>query len=98
MAQAKKPTRHASAIKAYRQSVRRQTRNRQIKKGIRLAARAVTEAAAAKDAAKLPELIAAASSALDKAAKGGAIHWKTAARRKSRLAQRAAAQLAAPKA
>lgn len=89
MAQAKKSKRHASAMKAYRQSVRRNLRNRDIKKSVRLASRAVIDAASAKDTGKLSELMAAAA-ALDKAANKGSIHWKTAARKKSRLAQRAA--------
>src|SRR5579883_2655148 len=99
MAQAKKSKRHASAMKAYRQSVTRNLRNRDIKKDLRLAARALTDAAQAKDTGKLAELMSAASAAIDKAAQKGAIHWKTAARKKSRLAQRAASLSAAsPKA
>ena len=92
MAAKKKPTRHASALKAHRQSLRRYLRNRAMKKQIRLASKAVLET---KDA-KTPELLAKAASTLDKAAQQGTIHWKTAARRKSRLAKRAAAQSAAP--
>ncbi|OGR86644.1 MAG: hypothetical protein A3J74_10140 [Elusimicrobia bacterium RIFCSPHIGHO2_02_FULL_57_9] len=90
MAQAKKPKRHASALKAQRQSQRRSSRNRLIKKGVRLAVRAVMDAIAKKDAVKLPELMSKASSALSKAAQRQTIHWKTAARKKSRLAARAA--------
>ena len=96
MAKPKKSARHASALKAHRQSDKHNLRNREIKKGIRLAARAVAEAAAAKDTAKLGELMGSAASAIDKAARGGAIHWKTAARKKSRLAKRIAAQSSAP--
>lgn len=91
MAKPKKSARHASALKAYRQSVKRNLRNREIKKGIRLAARAVADAASAKDTTKLGEMMAAAASAVDKAAQSGTIHWKTAARKKSRLAKRIAA-------
>ncbi len=91
MAQAKKSKRHASAMKAYRQSVTRNLRNREIKKDLKLAARALTDAAQAKDTGKLAELVATASAAIDKAAHKGAIHWKAAARKKSRLAQRVAA-------
>lgn len=91
----KKQTRHASALKANRQSETRNARNRNIKKGVRLATRAVVEAAGAKDSAKVGELMPAAASSLDRAAQRGAIHWKTAARRKSRLAKRANLQLAA---
>ena len=95
MAKPKKSTRHASAMKAYRQSVKRNLRNRDIKKGIRLAVRAVSDAAAAKDTTKLAELMATAASAVDKAARTGALHWKTAARKKSRLAKRLLASPAA---
>lgn len=87
--------RHRSAIKAHRQSVKRNLRNRNTKKGIRVALRAVTDAAAAKDTGKLAELMAKASSELDKAARTGAIHWKAAARKKSRLAHRTAQAAAA---
>jgi small subunit ribosomal protein S20 len=94
MAKPKKTTRHASAMKAYRQSIKRNLRNRDIKKGIRLAVRAVSDAAVAKDATKLNQLLSTASSAIDKAAQRGALHWKTAARKKSRLAKRLAAPAA----
>ncbi len=97
MAQVKKSMRHRSAIKAHRQSVKRNMRNRTIKKGIRLALRAVSEAAAAKDTGKLAEFMAKASAELDKAAKTGAIHWKAAARKKSRLAHRTAQAAVAAK-
>lgn len=89
----KRVKRHPGAIKAHRQSDRRNLRNRLAKKGIRETTRAVWEAATTKDAKKTGELMSAASSSLDKAAQRGAIHWKTAARRKSRLAKRVAGQL-----
>lgn len=95
MAKPKKTTRHANAMKAYRQSIKRNLRNRDIKKGIRLAVRAVSDAATAKDTAKLGELLSSASSAIDKAAQRGTLHWKTAARKKSRLAKRLVSQPAA---
>jgi small subunit ribosomal protein S20 len=95
MAQAKKPKRHASALKANRQALTRMLRNRSVKKGVRLAVRAVADAASAKDAGKVAELMAKASSALDKAVRSGTLHWKTAARKKSRLAGRMASQLSA---
>lgn len=95
MAKVRKITRHASGRKAHRQSLKRTARNRVAKKGIRLAARAVADAAQAKDASKVAEFISAAAAAIDKAAKSGAIHWKAAARKKSRLVARAANQLAA---
>ena len=82
----KKQTRHKSALKAHRQSIKRAINNRGIKKGIRAAVRAVIDAAKAKDVKQVAEFTAKASSALDKAAKSGTIHWKAAARKKSRLA------------
>ena len=90
----KKTMRHRSAIKAHRQSRRRHARNVAMKKTVRQAARAAGDAAAAKNP-KTSELLAKASSAFDRAARRVAIHWKTAARRKSRLAKRVAAGLAA---
>ena len=85
----KKQTRHKSALKAHRQSLRHAILNRQTKKEIRVALRAVVDAAKAKDVKKVAELTAKASEALDKAAKHGSIHWKAAARKKSRLAAQA---------
>ena len=82
----KKQTRHKSALKAQRQALKHAAHNRSIKKGVRAAVRAVVDAAKAKDVKKVAEFTAKASEALDKAAKNGAIHWKAAARKKSRLA------------
>lgn len=92
----KKQTRHKSALKAHRQSLTHAVMNRQVKKDVRLAVRAVVDAAKAKDVKKVAELTAKASSALDKAAKSGAIHWKAAARKKSRLAAAVQKMAAAP--
>jgi len=92
----KKQTRHKSALKAQRQSITRALLNRSAKKGIRLAVRAVIGAAKAKDVQKVAELTAKASEALDKAAQHGTIHWKAAARKKSRLAAEAKRLVGAP--
>jgi small subunit ribosomal protein S20 len=82
----KKQTRHKSALKAHRQAVKHTFQNRAIKKDVRAAVRAVVDAAKAKDVKKVAELASKAAAALDKAAKRGTIHWKAAARKKSRLA------------
>lgn len=82
----KKRTRHKSGLKAHRQSVKHARRNREIRQSVRLAVRAVMDAAKVKDIGKLPELTAKAAEVLDKAAQSGTIHWKTAVRKKSRLA------------
>ncbi len=92
MAQQKKSQRHPSALKAQRQAAKRNIRNRDSKKRIREAVRGALDAASSKDGGKAKELSSAAYSAIDKAARTGALHWKTAARRKSRLAKRLAAK------
>lgn len=92
----KKQTRHKSALKAHRQSIKHAIHNYGIKKNVRAAVRAVVDAAKAKDVKKVAELTGKASAALDKAAQSGTIHWKAAARRKSRLALAANKLVAAP--
>ncbi len=82
----KKQMRHKSGLKAHRQSLKHAIHNAGIKKSVRLAVRAVTDAVKSKDVKDLGALTGKASSALDKAAKRGTIHWKAAARKKSRLA------------
>jgi len=94
MAKIKKTGRHTGAIKAARQAVRRMLRNRSVKRGIRTQAKAFIEAAGRKDATALQTLMPEVASAWDKAAKTGAIHWKAAARKKSRLARLANAAAA----
>lgn len=89
-----KTGRHTSALKAVRQAERRTLRNRTVKRNIRGAAKRFYEATANKDKAGAQKLFVEASSAWDKASKSGAIHWKAAARKKSRMAQ-AQAKLAA---
>ena len=89
-----KTGRHTSALKAVRQAARRTVRNRLVKKGIRSAAKKFFEALGKKDKTA-SELMEKASSVWDKASKSGAIHWKAAARKKSRMA-RAAQKAAAP--
>lgn len=83
-----KTGRHTGAIKTNRQALRRRLRNAILKKK----AREVTKELLASigDKAKAGKLYVGAASSWDKAAKKGSIHWKTAARRKSRLALRLA--------
>ncbi|OIO06891.1 MAG: 30S ribosomal protein S20 [Elusimicrobia bacterium CG1_02_63_36] len=89
-----KTGRHTSAIKAARQAEKRQIRNRATKKATRETTKAVLQAIEKKDATEAQKTLKSAVSAIDKAQKKGSVHWKTAARRKSRLASRVA-QLAA---
>ena len=64
-------------------------RNRIVKRGIRGAAKKFYEAVASKDKGAAQTQLNQASSAWDKAAKSGAVHWKAAARKKSRMARQA---------
>jgi len=91
-----KTGRHTGAIKTHRQSERRALRNRAAKKKIRLIAKELLGAAAKKDAKAVAELTGKFSSAWDKAAKTGLIHWKTVARKKSRLIKSVQSALKGP--
>jgi len=91
----KKTKRHASGVKAQRQSERHARVNRAAKKNIRLEIKAALAAAKAKDPVKTKELVSKAVSSLDKAAQKNVIHWKAAGRRKSQLARNAELLLAA---
>ena len=62
-------------------------RNRITKRAIRGAAKKFYEAVASKDKAAAQTQLNQTSSSWDKAAKSGAIHWKAAARKKSRMAR-----------
>jgi len=96
MAKIKKTGRHTGAIRAARQAHRRMLRNRAVRRHIRALAKQLVEAAAKKDGPAIQRLMPEAASAWDKAAKSGAIHWKAAARKKSRLAQLAQKAYPAP--
>ena len=83
-----KTGRHTSALKAHRQSERHAEHNLQIHSAIRTLARKVESAVAAKDAKAAKALLNEAFAAWDKAAKTGIVHWRSASRKKSRLATR----------
>ncbi len=76
-----------SSEKALRQSLKRRDRNRARKRAAKLASRAALDAAKAQ-APEAGDKITLAQKAFDKAARSGAIHQKTADRRKSRLIKR----------
>lgn len=73
-----------SAIKRWHQSLKRRTRNRATRTFARTAVRTVRETAAAGE--DTATNLSAAYSALDRAAKKGAIHKRKASRQKRRLA------------
>ncbi len=82
-----KTGRHTSAIKAARQAVRKASNNKGVRKNIKQVTKDYAAMVLTGDTAKSTELLSKVASTLDKAAKKGVIHWKTAARRKSRMAK-----------
>lgn len=78
---------HKSAIKRHKQSLQKAARNRANRTRVKNAIKAVRLAVQEKDAEKANAAFASATSVLDKTATKGAIHWKTAARKISRLAK-----------
>lgn len=83
-----KTGRHTSAIKAWRKSEKLASRNRGVKTRIHDASKEFGALVAKKDLDNAQKMLPKAYALLDKAAKTGTIHWKAAARRKSRLAAR----------
>ncbi|MFZ1948243.1 MAG: 30S ribosomal protein S20 [bacterium] len=77
---------HKSAIKRMRQDAVKRARNRSLKAAVKTAAKKVRQTSGADEVAKI---MPGAASIIDRAAKKQAIHWKTAARLKSRLARSA---------
>jgi small subunit ribosomal protein S20 len=76
-----------SALKRWRQSLKRRDHNRARRSVTRTAVRRVREAVAAGDQAAITATLAEAYSNLDRAAKTGAIHTGKADRQKQRLAK-----------
>src|SRR5438105_15287168 len=74
-----------SQIKRNRQNERARARNKSVRTALKTAQKKVREAVGAGDQEQATALNLDAARALDKAVSGGAIHKRTAARRKSRL-------------
>jgi len=79
---------HKSAEKRARQSIRRNTVNRARRSQIHTLTKAVEQAVANKDSAAAQKALREVESALARGAGRGTLHWKTAARKTSRLAKR----------
>ncbi len=75
---------HKSAKKRLRQDGKRRARNRAVKSQVKTAVKKVLSA----DSQEAPVLLRQAQSVIDRAAKKGVLHWRAAARKKSRLAKR----------
>ena len=78
---------HASALKRARQNEDRKLRNRITKTRVKHIVKTVRQGVDAKSTEALQSKLNDAKSLIDKAAKKGAIHQKTAARKISRLAK-----------
>ncbi len=76
---------HKSAIKRARQNEIRRQRNRAVKTRVKGIIKDVNTAALGEDNAAAEDKLKAAQSLIDKAAKKGVLHRKTAARKISRL-------------
>ncbi len=76
---------HKSALKRMRQNQKRRLRNRMRKTRIKNLIRAFEESLKAKDLNAAEEKLKAAQKFIDKTASKGTLHWKTAARKISRL-------------
>ncbi|MDD5587343.1 MAG: 30S ribosomal protein S20 [Alphaproteobacteria bacterium] len=79
---------HKSAAKRARQSLKRNTLNRARRSKVHTLVKAVETAIAGKDDSAAKKAMRAAESGLARASNRGTVHWKTAARKTSRLARR----------
>ena len=80
-------TRHASAVKAHRQTLKRTEHNRELRSKLRTGLKAVRAAIDAGDTAGAKESLSQTFSLIDKMAGKGIIHDNAAGRYKSRLAK-----------
>ncbi len=76
---------HKSALKRHRQSLKARERNRMMKTRVKNAMKAVRTAIESQDNDAVAAALKNATSVLDKAASKKVVHWRTAARKISRL-------------
>ena len=86
------PLKHASAVKAHRQSVKHREHNRQLRSRLRSALRSIRAAVDSKDLNGAKSALRETISLIDKMASKGIIHRNAARRHKSRLASRLSAR------
>lgn len=79
---------HKSAVKRHKQSLVRRERNRVVKSTLKTVAKKVEGAVSENEADTAGNSLKEAIVALDRAARKGVIHKKTAARKKSRLTKK----------
>jgi small subunit ribosomal protein S20 len=80
---------HKSAVKAHRQSIKKQTRNRELRSRLRTGLKKIRTALDAGDTGAAQGALNDAFSLIDKMAGKGIIHVNAAGRYKSRLVKRA---------
>ena len=78
---------HKSAIKRHKQSLKRAARNRSQRTRVKNVIKSVRAAILSNDPATAEKALSSATSVIDKASTKGAIHWKNASRKISRLAK-----------
>jgi small subunit ribosomal protein S20 len=81
-------TRHASAVKAHRQTLKRTEHNRELRSKLRTNLKSIRQAIAAGENGKAKTLLRDTFSVVDKMAAKGIIHDNAAGRYKSRLAKK----------
>ncbi len=78
---------HKSAIKRHKQSLKQAARNRAARTRVKNVIKDVRTAIQTQNKEEAAKALSIATSVLDKAASKGAIHWKKAARKISRLSR-----------
>lgn len=78
---------HKSAIKRHKQSLKAAARNKSRRTRVKNVVKNTRAAIQENDRQKAAEALVTATSVLDKVSAKGTIHWKTAARKISRLAR-----------
>jgi small subunit ribosomal protein S20 len=84
-------TRHASAVKAHRQTIKKQAHNRSMRSALRTALKSIRAAIDAGDSAAAKAALSQTVSLIDKMSGKGIIHDNAAGRYKSRITKRLAA-------
>ena len=87
---------HKSAVKAHRQSVKKQIHNRELRSRLRSGLKKIRTALDSGDAAGAKDALNSAFSLIDKMSAKGIIHDNAAGRYKSRLVKRATRAASAP--
>ena len=81
-------TRHASEVKAHRQTIKRTARNRELRSKLRTGLKAIRQAIDAGESDRAKTLLSQTFSLIDKMSGKGIIHDNAAGRYKSRLVKR----------